>query len=321
MLLHTKIAATNADGNAFFYASDMSYDNSGHVNAGFVGIATAPDVFSFGIINEVDGKVALGVAGEGRMVLNMDMDDDPIAQVDIRPLGGGEENILNIGNGSNPPLLMVKNLSPGGVGIGIDPPFGTLALKGTSGTALDMWATASEGYNMQIRMIDGEHIRHIITDDPSSGVDALLIVPGYDGTSNHRVKIMGDLETTGNAKIGGTADIVGRVKIGDVTIPNSDYMLYVEKGILAERYKCALKSDNTNWSDYVFAKDYKLMSISALEKYVNKNHHLPNIPSAEQVYKDGIDLADMDAKLLEKIEELSLYVIQLQKQIRQLEKK
>lgn len=130
-----------------------------------------------------------------------------------------------------------------------------------------------------------------------------------------------DLETTGNAKIGGTADIVGRVKIGDVTIPNSDYMLYVEKGILAERYKCALKSDNTNWSDYVFAKDYKLMSISALEKYVNKNHHLPNIPSAEQVYKDGIDLADMDAKLLEKIEELSLYVIQLQKQIRQLEKK
>ncbi len=388
VLLQTKIAATNADGNAFFFVSDMSYDNSDHVNAGFLGLSTAPNLISFAIINEVDEKVALGVSGEGRMVVNMGMNDEPLAQVDIRPLAESE-TVLNIGNLGAPPLFTVKE--NGGAGIGIYPPYGTLALKGIGGgTELDMYATASEGYNMQIRMIDGNNIRHIITDDPTSGTDALMILPGYSGTSNHRLWVQGVLgvgvnatnsalavkggsdtkldlfETSstvsynaqlrfissagsarhiitensdgellfdignggaadkvvfaGDVHVTGITDLDGRVKIGNVTVPNPDYMLICEKGILAERYKCALKSDATNWSDYVFAKDYKLMSIAALEKYVKKNHHLPNIPSAEEVYKNGIDLANMDALLLEKIEELSLYIIELKKRVDSLSK-
>lgn len=111
----------------------------------------------------------------------------------------------------------------------------------------------------------------------------------------------------------GDIDTKGRVVIGNVTTPVG-YGLYVEKGVLAERLKCALKS-STDWSDYVFEKDYKLPSLTEVEKFVIKNKHLPNVPSAQEVVENGIDVAKMDAKLLEKIEELTLYIIQLEKEV------
>ena len=76
-----------------------------------------------------------------------------------------------------------------------------------------------------------------------------------------------------------------------------------------------------DWTDYVLAKDYKLMPLNKVEAFVNANSHLPGVPSAEEVKDEGIDVAKMDAKLLQKIEELALYVIQQQKQIDALQKK
>jgi hypothetical protein len=105
----------------------------------------------------------------------------------------------------------------------------------------------------------------------------------------------------------------GKVVIGNVTTPG-DYGLYVQKGILTERVKVAVAT-SADWADYVFAKEYKLKSINELETFVKENKHLPNVPSAEEVVKEGVDMAKMDAKLLEKIEELTLYVIQQQKEI------
>jgi hypothetical protein len=110
----------------------------------------------------------------------------------------------------------------------------------------------------------------------------------------------------------------GNVVIGNVLSP-AGYKLYVEKGILTERLKVAV-STSSNWSDYVFNKDYKLLSLGEVEAYVNKNKHLPGVPSAEEVVKDGIDMATMDAKLLEKIEELTLYMIAQQKQMEEIQK-
>ncbi len=68
--------------------------------------------------------------------------------------------------------------------------------------------------------------------------------------------------------------------------------------------------------DYVFAKNYNLMPLTDVEKYINENKHLPNIKSADE-YKneEGVDIGEMQAKLLEKVEELTLYIIQQQKQI------
>ncbi|WP_052752887.1 hypothetical protein [Kordia zhangzhouensis] len=99
---------------------------------------------------------------------------------------------------------------------------------------------------------------------------------------------------------------------------NGDFKLYVSEGIMTEKVKVTLRS-SSDWSDYVFEDDYKLLPLEEVEAHIEKNGHLPNVPSAEEVAKEGIDLAKMDAKLLEKIEELTLYVIEQQKQIKELQ--
>lgn len=79
-----------------------------------------------------------------------------------------------------------------------------------------------------------------------------------------------------------------------------------------------VKVDLQNWPDYVFKKEYGLMPLAEVEKFIKENGHLSNIPSASEVEKDGVKLGEMNAKFLEKIEELTLYVIQLNKEIKQL---
>jgi trimeric autotransporter adhesin len=98
------------------------------------------------------------------------------------------------------------------------------------------------------------------------------------------------------------------------------YGLYVGDGILTELVKVASHS-GVAWSDFVFNKDYSLMPLSRVEDYVKINKHLPDIPTNDEVNKDGIDLAKMDAKLLQKIEELTLYVIAQEKRTDELQKK
>jgi hypothetical protein len=69
----------------------------------------------------------------------------------------------------------------------------------------------------------------------------------------------------------------------------------------------------TGWSDFVFADDYKLMPLSDLSHYIKANNSLPGIPTEKEVMKNGVDVGDMQAKFLEKIEELTLYMIELKK--------
>ena len=77
---------------------------------------------------------------------------------------------------------------------------------------------------------------------------------------------------------------------------------------------------STPWADYVFDKNYQLPSIYSVAAYIKANNHLPGIPSVEEVKKNGLDLAANQALLLEKIEQLTLYTIQLQQQIDELKK-
>ncbi len=106
----------------------------------------------------------------------------------------------------------------------------------------------------------------------------------------------------------------GKVVIGTGMSLLGTYKLYVETGILTEKVKVAIKN-STQWSDFVFDKDYKLAPLSEIESYITKNKHLPGIPSAQEVVKNGIDLGEMDAKLLQKIEELTLHIIKLEKEV------
>jgi hypothetical protein len=83
-----------------------------------------------------------------------------------------------------------------------------------------------------------------------------------------------------------------------------------------------MKYDNEKqWSDRVFEKEYHLLSLKEVEKFIVKNNHLPNVPSATEVVKNGVAIDEMVSKLLEKVEELTLYMIQQQKEIEELKKK
>jgi len=74
------------------------------------------------------------------------------------------------------------------------------------------------------------------------------------------------------------------------------------------------------WPDFVFNKEYDLQPLSEVEKFIEENNHLPNVPSEKEVQEDGINLGEMDAILLRKIEELTLYILDQDKRIQQLEK-
>ena len=77
----------------------------------------------------------------------------------------------------------------------------------------------------------------------------------------------------------------------------------------------------TGWSDFVFESDYNLPTLKEVENHIKENGHLQDIPSAEEVAEHGIFLGEMDSKLLQKIEELTLYTIDQEKRIENLESK
>jgi hypothetical protein len=75
----------------------------------------------------------------------------------------------------------------------------------------------------------------------------------------------------------------------------------------------------TGWCDYVFEKDYKLRTVDELDKYINENKHLPGVASANEVETEGLNVGEMNKAMMEKIEELTLYVIQLSKDNKKLQ--
>jgi len=105
------------------------------------------------------------------------------------------------------------------------------------------------------------------------------------------------------------AGLTGNIGIG-VTHPNNK--LDVNGTIHSKE----VKVDMIGWSDFVFKKTYSLPTLADVEKHINEKGHLENIPSEEEVVKNGINLGEMNARLLQKIEELTLYSIEQAKEIR-----
>jgi hypothetical protein len=91
-------------------------------------------------------------------------------------------------------------------------------------------------------------------------------------------------------------------------------------GLLCAKEVRVQLSGNPCWPDYVFAEDYHLLPLSEVEQFINQNHHLPKIPSAAQVEANGIELGEMNALLLLKVEELTLYLLQQEKKMLDLQK-
>ena len=105
----------------------------------------------------------------------------------------------------------------------------------------------------------------------------------------------------------------GGVGIG--TADTKGHKLAVAGSVIAERVKVKLQSA---WPDYVFRKDYQLPSLQELEQYILRHQHLPGIPAEGEVMKDGVDLGEMNKKLLQKVEELTLYIIRQEKEMKEM---
>ncbi len=109
------------------------------------------------------------------------------------------------------------------------------------------------------------------------------------------------------------SEATGNVGIGT---DNPTYKLSVLGNI-----RCTEAVVETGWADYVFEKNYQLPLLSDVEKFILQNKHLPNIPSAAEIEKNGLHLGDTQKRMMEKIEELTLYVIELNKKIEKLQQK
>jgi hypothetical protein len=139
---------------------------------------------------------------------------------------------------------------------------------------------------------------------------------GIDNSDSDLFKI-GTSSTTPNGVHTGTLLSIastGQVRIGTTTVPagSTGHRLAVRGSILAEEVRVLLFA---NWPDYVFAPDYKLMPLKELEAYISQNQRLPEIPSAEQVAREGFDLGNMNRLLTKKVEELTLYLLQQNQQM------
>lgn len=112
--------------------------------------------------------------------------------------------------------------------------------------------------------------------------------------------------------------ITSGVGLGLATVPDTDfvsgYRLKVNGRIRAKEVKV-----DASWSDFVFEPGYDLKPLDELEKAIQSEGHLPGIPTASEVEAHGVSVGEMDAKLLQKVEELTLYVIALDKKNRALE--
>ena len=154
------------------------------------------------------------------------------------------------------------------------------------------------GYNAKVSVDDG-----LILGDTS------LVKVGI-GLSNPRYRL--DVKGVFNTRMSYSSPVY---KINDHNFLELD-----EEGqFVLNSFK--MKYENANqWSDKVFEKNYSLLNLKEVEKFIAENKHLPNVPSAIDVVKNGVAMDEMVSKLLEKVEELTLYTIQQQKEIDVLKK-
>ncbi len=173
-------------------------------------------------------------------------------------------------------------LAGGNVGIGTTTPLAKLTVVGHVNIG------GEKNYRLRTRHVDGK-------DYESSNLDDLFL--NYNTGKHVRVGFGGK---------DSNMYVSGKVGIGT---NNPDATLAVNGNIHTKE----VKVDLNGWPDYVFEDDYKLPTLQEVEDHITEKGHLENIPSAAEVTENGIQLGEMNAKLLQKIEELTLYMIEQNK--------
>lgn len=147
-----------------------------------------------------------------------------------------------------------------------------------------------------------------------------VVLRAVPGTSDFLITNVGAGDTVfANGIFGNESETMVITNDGNVGIGKTNPTDKLEvNGRIHARW---VRIDLNNWSDYVFLPTYELKPLQEVELYIKKHGHLENIPSEEEVLENGIDLGEMNRLLLEKVEELTLYTIELNKKITVLESK
>jgi len=206
------------------------------------------------------------------------------------PISGTNIKTVEYNNAFSTNIVINRN---GNVGIGTASPGSKLTVKGHVNIGGD------GNYRLRTRHIDGKSYESTNVDNLylNYGIGKKVYVGSFSNTSPST-----DLLVSGNVGIGTTTP---------------DAKLAVNGNIHTKE----VKVDLIGWSDFVFKDSYKLPTLKEVEQHIKEKGHLKDIPSAEEVAKNGVYLGEMDSKLLQKIEELTLYTIEQQKAIDALESK
>jgi len=187
----------------------------------------------------------------------------------------------------------------GKVGVGTNSPLNDLHVNG-----ILRWGGYSTNYSFSGQDNMGGYFEQIGSNSSSSKIR--LQTSKLGDMSNYSQFIIDPEQGFSFKSIGG-----GNCNVGIGTSDTKGYRLAVAGSMISESVTVKLQGA---WPDYVFAKDYHLPSLRETEKHIKENGHLPDIPSAEEVKANGVDLGDMNAKLLKKIEEMTLHLIEIKKE-------
>ncbi|MCF8258737.1 MAG: hypothetical protein K9J06_14370, partial [Flavobacteriales bacterium] len=240
--------------------------------------------------------------------LNLDSDVNSAStgnRLYIKASAGTDAALIDNPDG-NPILRILKD---GNIGVGTSSPQARLDVRDAEGNA------ALRVYN------DGK----VVAGAPllGQGDEALL----YIGDENHYIRSLFDkglsLSTAGADDALVIDDWSGKVNIGGRytgSVPLSGYKLSVNGTIVGKEFYVTADPWNIDpWPDFVFNKGYELRPLDELQRFINEQGHLPEMPTAEEVETQGVGMARMSTLLLQKVEELTLYMLQMDKRMKELE--
>lgn len=285
-------------------------------------IKSSADVLAVNV--RADKGIFNGLESNGSLLINGNVGigvTNPVEKLEVAGNIKATQTLLSNAAQITNDLAVGRNISvDGNVGLGMTPGGERLSVAGnayvngmftaenlTVKQKLDIKGTFSLAGTLGIGVAAPEASLHVNGDGKFDGdVRANKIIV-------NAIEIAGATQTPGggsSVSLGENLFVNGTVGIGTTKV--SGYKLSVDGKIRAgDDIKVYSSSE---WSDFVFEDDYTLRPLLEVEQYIKKHGHLPEIPSAKEVKSEGVDLVAMDAKLLQKIEELTLYMIEMKKE-------
>ena len=228
----------------------------------------------------------------------------------VKPLGFncGDGDIPNPSWSSSVNRLFVR-CPQINVGIGTHNPLYKLHVVGNTYISQNIGIGAIPENNVQVNVESnkrvGYNINHLYSQDYGYAFRAIV-----NNTTTKGIGIYSNILGKDVFTVYGD----GKMEISNA---NGKTLQLDASGMLHSRY---IKVDNDNWADYVFNKDYYLMPLKEVEHFIKSKGHLPNIPTAKEIEEEGLNLGEMQTLQMEKIEEMYLHMIEMNKKILFLEK-